>query len=109
MPHTLPLWLLLFTLSPSLPPFGFPHSFPDCICERRLSRSPYRVQFVEEYPNIYGGNTYCFKFMAVQCMVDNTCCEANLEKWELPMRECGRAMKSIKGCNESVVRGVMGR
>eukprot|EP00798_Chlamydomonas_sp_ICE-L_P016895 gene16895-23170_t len=63
-------------------------TFPFCPCDRDLEHSPFRVG-LRSAKESYGGNAYCFRFVATQCNPQNTCCnepEANIDKIEFEMR-----------------------
>ncbi len=66
--------------------------FPDCICENSLVKSPYRMVLASSTAKPHG-NTYCFRFQVLPCVVENECCHADIYKIEMPVRECACAQK----------------
>eukprot|EP00798_Chlamydomonas_sp_ICE-L_P016989 gene16989-23262_t len=98
------LFAILLTLSDSLtaPATAIvrtpPIVFPDCACDRNRQNSPYRVIAGDTYKNKYGGYTYCYKVLVVDCINKKSeCCDVALDKIELPMAlECKGSLIALE-------------
>lgn len=64
--------------------------FPDCECERALAYTPTRLLLLNSSSDALGNNVYCFAFDLVSVLPDpdSDCASADLEKFEIPVREC---------------------
>ncbi|KAG1660336.1 hypothetical protein FOA52_014389 [Chlamydomonas sp. UWO 241] len=81
---------------PTPPPPPTPYApFPFCDCYKTTINTPFRLSVVNETLDKAGHNTYCLKTQVIGCHPSAPCCNMDLYKIELFMRN---------GCWGSVIR-----
>ncbi len=66
--------------------------FPDCVCDRNLDGSPYRVALLNTTVVSTAQTMYCFEYKVRPCNnPDSPCCQTDISKTELAVGECSLA------------------